>query len=449
MAKFNQELQLKEDGHSYGSNAYFYLSSDSDALIPHGDGIFGSHKLCCEDPLKRAIAAHKFLLGCLYDRAPDLLDTYMDEAMQVLADAVAYAQYYQMLPVVGTVLRQKYEALPDLSADVAIRSAFHALLAFKLESRVIFDEAFRHLVGGGNLHPGSSSLPTNTSNVDIEILILQNHHKLFEEVNGVLRQIQELTLSKRPVKSNSGKTIVGWEPTKFLQGLRPRKWEEKSRFLAQSVFNQWLSTESLKSTYNEVRMNERSSSDVLVMMRARRIFGRLIAADDAGDISMFGADVPKRLSDYFRIPGRSREAQTTHLAFQLEDLLRQAAEFARPIMSRPKGVKAMPPVPGKTSDHEATFDYFTHRSLPPEFYDDEFKKLDQNYTPLVEFTEASEEWIKVVGLEAVPEQVDVQEEGTMEDNGFHADLDDAPQADWEHEGDNGEEFVPDARDPLW
>lgn len=135
--------------------------------------------------------------------------------------------------------------------------------------------------------------------------------------------------------------------------------------------------------------------------RCYRIFSRLIAADDADDISLFGVDAPERLSSYFSTTGHKGMEQAAQVRRDLENLLHDAADIVRPIMSATTRAKAMPCVPEKSNRHEPTFEYFTHVSVGCNMPWVGHEMLNKEYVPPRDYEEASKEWLGVVGLNLI------------------------------------------------
>lgn len=220
------------------------------------------------DVLNQPIQAHKLLFGLMYGTRVDLSNYELRSVFECIANATAYAQYYGLMDLVRVPLRQRYEALKGLFKHIAEEPLFHALLARHLKSVLGFQEAARHLVGGFAMY---EQAPLDSAAYkDLKILVYEKRHVLHDEVTSLMSRIRRELLSSRPVKSNSGKTVVGSTPTKFLDGRnKKRGWRECCRFLAQSMVSQWILDELEKTTYNECQAASKSNgypSEMLTMM---------------------------------------------------------------------------------------------------------------------------------------------------------------------------------------
>lgn len=92
---------------------------------------------------------HKLLFALAYNREVHLDDCELEATVLRIANIVAMAEYWDLLPKVASQLVQYLLAMPGLWKDVAAFPLLYLALGKKLRSTEIYSDALRHFIGSG------------------------------------------------------------------------------------------------------------------------------------------------------------------------------------------------------------------------------------------------------------------------------------------------------------
>lgn len=95
------------------------------------------------------VAYHKMLFCLICGLPIELKDDDCPETIRQIADLIALADYYWLLPAIASQLERMLLDLPFLWKDVAEFPLLYLAIGNKLRSNEIFSDAIRHFIGSG------------------------------------------------------------------------------------------------------------------------------------------------------------------------------------------------------------------------------------------------------------------------------------------------------------
>lgn len=217
---------------------HFYASDLSDCPCLAAFGVIPTMDLVTK-LRETAIVDHKLLFALLYRRPVQLPDHGATSELLRIANIVALAEYYELLPAVAGDLTKLLLDVPSLWKEVATKPLFFLALAKKLRCQVLFADAVRHIAGSGGYRSAvAHGMLTEEENAPIVRLTV-------EQKDGearLLKVLRQMSLSFYRAHSDRSKKHQGpTVATTFLLATSGVKsMEEKCRWLAGSIFREWL-----------------------------------------------------------------------------------------------------------------------------------------------------------------------------------------------------------------
>lgn len=197
-----------------------------------------------------AVIAHKLLFRLVYGLDIDLRALPATDAVEVLADVVAYARLYDL--VYADFTDRVAAALTTIKGywlDVVKHPAFHVGLATHLWEDEAFAEAMNHLVG--NMAPSFSGglEAVGLDEVKLKNHVLQQRSMVMAKLTSIRIELARLIMTKTTIpftreNYKGKKRIVDLTLMTPFFGIRRRDIkktdEDRLVFIATSIFNEWL-----------------------------------------------------------------------------------------------------------------------------------------------------------------------------------------------------------------
>lgn len=227
--------------------------------------------MCKSDLCHDAVRNHKILFRLLYglpafsQPMPKVDEWLIGKVAMCVTDVVVYAELYGLLEHVAAGVVGALLGLPDIWDDVAREPAFYLSLAVKLRAEALFADAFRHLVGGSyGLSAHHSDLRCDA---ELELLIYKKREGLAGYARSLRAGLHRIAVSSRPDYNWKGK-IYRWVPDVFLDSKRHKYTEDMHRYLARSIYGEWLHVKLSEGTRNDMYVN---GCNMSVCLQATRL----------------------------------------------------------------------------------------------------------------------------------------------------------------------------------
>ena len=359
--------------------------------------------LACESTLE-----HKLLFSLLYKEPLEIEDENIAVSMARFADIITMAEFCGLFQAVGGQITELVLNLPGLSKHVAEQPYFYLAMAMKLKSFDLFADAFLHFIGQKR-HFASLSFMDLTP-LQAAAAVLPASQTMSDFNNRLISELRALALT--PYQAHADRKSHKRPPvarTAWLNaGFGKKSLEQKCRFLAGSIFREWLDQQLYGDTHwSHVKYSTTTPPDGEVKLGSLRKLCDTITktVDEAGSKSnIFGINVPTRLSTYFSLESSKGKNPTAMLAREFGRLV----VAARNIIDQSKfgfnksGIGT--PWDGfeKASIGKAKYDddleYFTfavvHEHYMPWNGENEWEDLELD----VSREPATPEWLSAVGI---------------------------------------------------
>ena len=267
-----------------------------------------------EDHRKHAIRDHRIMLALLLGVDVDLEVKDWMEWATCLANVVAYAQYYDLLPRLAPSIKQLFYRQPGIWEDIASSSEFYLALGDILRSEAIFGDALRHFLGNPERLGGFAQAALDFYSFETQLVI---HKKSLElgflnqEIEDALRQ---LTFQDR---------YFAFLDTRY----DPQKSErDKAIFLARAILAEYLNIQftTKRGSYHRV-MTHNVTHNVYQSI--------LVHAKHDLSARLFRTQTPQQLTSIFHL-GRDRNSGASPQRIIREELKRLLDRAAQVISSR-------------------------------------------------------------------------------------------------------------------
>lgn len=223
--------------------APFYPSSHASGFCAHSslrDSSEPQHKAHC-----KAIEAHKLIITYLSGGWLHLSAVKVEDAVRCVADAVALAELYDILPEIVESISRDVRQVVGLWDDIASDPQFYAALGIKLRDTVILSEAIRHLAA---VYPKIGKLPDNDifDADDLLSIIVEKAFYLKYLSWNVYGEVHRL--APRLIYSMSddhrGKLL--------LESEDGQQSKERAKFVARGILSQYLNKHVLNKRNKQI-----------------------------------------------------------------------------------------------------------------------------------------------------------------------------------------------------
>lgn len=412
----------------------FYRSSLADGIVPRRDSYWPTLWVDSSGR-EAAVREYKTLFQLLLGQ-PILNDEHLETsgrssdqasddwrlikqttaASEHLANVICRAQYHAMLPEIASQAIAAFESLYRFWEDVMTNPQFYIGLAIKLRWVNLFEETFKLSVGSMCLAhktndgtkrfelPDSIEFPSS----DLMQLLQQKRNDLSAIANRCKMELERLCLSPHPIYNpwKVGKiwyhihTIVlrprvgrklGWNVEMRERDRGPERTPAKTRedrikFLAKSIFQQWLIDEAQASLSGRQGDAPERLEDCYWSVQHLRMWSvckKLLAAAEADDISMFGYKPGETMTKWFSLTLPNKKPADL-VEGELRRLVREGADIVKTYC---------PPELAAKGD----VDFLTHVKIHPEEMP-WAESVPWENLPRSPFGEITDEWAAVVGL---------------------------------------------------
>ncbi|KAL9114689.1 MAG: hypothetical protein Q9227_001367 [Pyrenula ochraceoflavens] len=346
-----------------GVNAYYFL--------------FGPVRNCnsrCGDVYHNTVRTHQYLFALLFGKPvmfPDEIDEgwRLDRA-EFLANVAYYADYYGMMPLVAKILGERLVAVDDTwtTLDSAtyewfdmggrMISRFYLLLGYYIRSKKVFVKALQRVVGDGSLGRKRDENGIPVPDV-VRILVSEARFELQDKIRTVENDLYEAVGVDDSHHSRSRLEFPGCP-----------KEQVKLTHLSKLFLQNWMNTH-LRESKNPYGVNPTNLC-------------RLIQAAASRSLWIFGKDAMKVMGERFNVN-----------ANQLAKAVRNRLWKLSNVVDRQRLEKFL------VFDTGTPYYYYNASALIGRAIGDE--ELPWVPWPDVEIKEvqaeeASEEWLRVVGL---------------------------------------------------
>ena len=333
---------------------------------------------------RHAVRDHKILFAMLYQINVNFEGLDVDELVTCMANVAAYAEYYGLLPFVAKFLEY---GLHHRNAGKLLGTSLHpeywVALGYMLRSEAIFADAMRHFVGGDLIDEFAKYNPEWQ---DVILLTYKKQLEIAKRISLTDHDLYHLTLVGEAHGPYTG--ISGLTRFTFLsedkKAKKIKSEEAKARFLARKALAEWLADNLSKPHAPSVPRH--------------RIYPKLLTLATEGDISMFGAEAPWRLSSIFNLQvGQSKRPPQLVIEIEMRRALREVKE----VLERRLFPKDCPPAllePEADNKYATRQYYLTHMSFTSEEMPWADLEAWKPITPDFEVKAASKTWLEEVGL---------------------------------------------------
>ncbi|EMC91482.1 hypothetical protein BAUCODRAFT_329808 [Baudoinia panamericana UAMH 10762] len=186
------------------------------------------------------IEADKLLFALLYEQGVQTASDIQEGLLQ-LTDAVALAEFYDLLPAVAEKVLVAMLGLPEVWKSVARFPLLFLALGKKLRSPAFFTDALRHIIGSG-MPLQIVVLSTVLTQLEACIAMYQAkefHDKRVSHINNGLRSLgltEYQAHADRSWRKQSSAVKTTWLESTFGK----KTVREKCQYLARSIFREFL-----------------------------------------------------------------------------------------------------------------------------------------------------------------------------------------------------------------
>lgn len=189
------------------------------------------------------IRAHKVLFAFVYKHPLDADFEDAEDAVHILTEVLALAEYYLLLPHVANRITTELIARPGLWKSISQKPTYFLRISTKLRFYPIFADAMRHIVG--RTFGGGKYVPQNwlhdIADTELELMAYKLARVLDWSAGALREAFARLTLSyyrnhaTAPTVSRRGLPV---RTTWYAEKLGERSVGEKARWIAASMFRE-------------------------------------------------------------------------------------------------------------------------------------------------------------------------------------------------------------------
>ncbi|KAF7195987.1 hypothetical protein HII31_02613 [Pseudocercospora fuligena] len=285
---------------------------------------------------REAQVAHRALFALLLNVEDDLTD--LD--FRNIADIVAYAEMYDLLPYIASALRKHILSRPDLYDDVRKHYFFHMGLARKVRCVEVWFDACRHYIGSGQ---SLSRLDKLDLTGEEKFKIAEKRERLEENLDDLQAELEQLTLST--YIPHAKHTAAEPVKTTYLSLTNPRYGGHseiaRGQEIARRIVMEWLNHQrSGKAHWSYVRSFNYDEGGVFSGSSLRNLCNLATeAVQTRTELDLFDMDAAAlsvKNSNIGRDGDQTEIAYTTEFVKEeLKKLVFQIASLALPYIAPP------------------------------------------------------------------------------------------------------------------
>lgn len=175
-----------------------------------------------------------------------------------IAEAIAYDDFYGMLPEIAPRIAQDIVNFPGICKAIARLPRFWVAIGMQLHDESIFTDSLKHLVGkhcfgacNGPRCPWGIPDPLpdafeGFNDHDLEALILRKRDKLMWTAVDIMEHLRTIGIELLRDWSTVGRDTSYFKVCTFT-GNRMPKSKDRVSFLVSSIFREWLDVETFKA----------------------------------------------------------------------------------------------------------------------------------------------------------------------------------------------------------
>lgn len=156
-----------------------------------------------------------------------------------VANAIAYAEMYHVLLHIAASIERYLLGMDDIWLDIRDSCEFHIVIASKLRSSSIFQDAPRHFIGKG-LDWQRLSGALGYSKQQAAALVLPKREKLNKQVSDLTHKLQRLGLTPYIAHEGTENEALPVGSTFLSTGFHNNSMLEKINYIARYIWNEWL-----------------------------------------------------------------------------------------------------------------------------------------------------------------------------------------------------------------
>lgn len=269
-----------------------------------------------ESVLNEAVKEHQALFLFFHKISVKLWLSSLD--FRNIANIVAYAEMYDLLPYVAENIATYLLARDDIWSDVRNNPAFHLAIAKKIRSAPLFLDALRHFIGAG-IDWNILHKDIGYTEAEAALLVLPKREQLAGSTADLTKKLQRLGLTPYIAHSNSKNPWAEVGSTFLASGFHRKSAIEKANYLARCIWNEWLNQHLAGDDHWS---HVRKSTNYLLpdfMPPGLRLLCNAIteACRNECELNLFDEDAPAKYASIYLGDDNYREMKT-----QISDALR-------------------------------------------------------------------------------------------------------------------------------
>lgn len=265
------------------------------------------------------------------------VEQWMQLDYMSVANTIAYAEYYQLLPHVATPIEKYLIHRQDIWSEVRENTKFFLGIALKTRSAPLFEDALRHLVGN---HEDWKELAWDfeMSNEKAAFLVLPKREELNERISQLTSQLWRLELPPYMGEPDSELPLSSVGSTYLASGFHEKTTIEKANWIARSIFNEWLSQHLAgRHHWSHVRHHDSEYSDGNVVPARLRFLCYAISTkcQNGSELYLFNRNAPAQYTNMFFEGKRNILEIQIQISDGLRLLVQTANTYIQPMITPP------------------------------------------------------------------------------------------------------------------